>query len=233
MLKENLSYQPEVSYSMRRSIALQIKENKLFIKAPFFVSDRALQKLIEKKDKWISNKLNLQLARKELEQNFSSDLDKGKILFLGEIKKLNKIKSAEYQAGFFIENSELIFNQINPKIKINQKLFKLFVTEQAKKYLTKNFEQISKEIGFKANGLKFSFYKSKWGSCDRKGIISLNIYLILCRPELIHYVIIHELCHLEYFDHSKSFWNLVAKFEVNYKFLKKQMPDLGLISSAL
>lgn len=52
---------------------------------------------------------------------------------------------------------------------------------------------------------------SRWGSCSRKGNLNFNFRLALLPSELANYVIVHELCHLGEFNHSRKFWELVEK----------------------
>lgn len=66
-------------------------------------------------------------------------------------------------------------------------------------------------------------YKSKWGSCDNKGNITFNWRLALLGQEYIDYVIIHELSHLKYLDHSKSFWDYVSKWCSGVSELRKNI----------
>jgi predicted metal-dependent hydrolase len=65
--------------------------------------------------------------------------------------------------------------------------------------------------------------KSRWGSCSSKGNLNFHYRVAFLPEELLDYVIVHELCHLKLFNHSKAFWNLVAEKSPNYSQLRKQL----------
>ncbi len=68
--------------------------------------------------------------------------------------------------------------------------------------------------------------KSKWGSCSGKGNLNFNCLLVLCPPQALDYVVIHELCHLREMNHSPAFWALVERAMPDYQtwreWLKKE-----------
>jgi hypothetical protein len=72
-------------------------------------------------------------------------------------------------------------------------------------------------IGVPYSRITIRDQKTKWGSCSRKGNLSFNWRLILFPPRVLRYVVIHELCHLRHFNHSDRFWEMVEKFEPNYR----------------
>lgn len=74
-------------------------------------------------------------------------------------------------------------------------------------------------------GLKIRNMKSRWGVCNKKGYITLNSNLIKYSISEIDYVIVHELSHFVYFNHSKDFWNLVSKYCSNYKDCRKKLKE--------
>ena len=67
--------------------------------------------------------------------------------------------------------------------------------------------------------------KSCWGSRSSSGTISLNLCLLFLAPELLRYLLIHELCHGRHMNHSKRFWRRVGKFEPDYGRLDRALTE--------
>ena len=68
--------------------------------------------------------------------------------------------------------------------------------------------------------------KTRWGSCSSKGNINLNLHLIKLPEQCIKEVILHELCHLVYFNHSKEFYALMTAEMPDWKVWKKELKFL-------
>ena len=68
--------------------------------------------------------------------------------------------------------------------------------------------------------------KTRWGSCSKSGALSFNYKIILLDDALCDYIIVHELCHLQEFNHSPNFWKLVEKTIPDYIILRKQIKQL-------
>lgn len=77
------------------------------------------------------------------------------------------------------------------------------------------------------NDIKIKKMKSRWGSCSRKKNLNFNAKLIYLPDDLIDYVIVHELCHLIEFNHSRSFWNLVAQTVPDHRKMRAELRKAG------
>jgi predicted metal-dependent hydrolase len=65
----------------------------------------------------------------------------------------------------------------------------------------------------------------RWGSCSSNKTLSLNYKLLFLEPELVRYLIIHELAHTRHMNHSARFWRTVGEFEPRYKELDQEIGE--------
>jgi predicted metal-dependent hydrolase len=70
--------------------------------------------------------------------------------------------------------------------------------------------------------------RSRWGSCSSIGNLNFNYKVALLPPALRDYVIVHELCHLQEFNHSPSFWALVARTIPEHRVLRRTLRRVPL-----
>lgn len=69
--------------------------------------------------------------------------------------------------------------------------------------------------------------KSKWGSCSAKGNLNFNCLLLLAPPEVLDYVVVHELCHRLEMNHSERFWRSVAAVLPDYPQRRQWLREHG------
>jgi predicted metal-dependent hydrolase len=73
------------------------------------------------------------------------------------------------------------------------------------------------ELGIDYTRMSVRRQRTRWGSCSTRGTISLNVCLMFQRPEVVRYLMVHELCHRRHMNHSRKFWALVATHEPGWK----------------
>ena len=89
--------------------------------------------------------------------------------------------------------------------------------EQARTVLTEKTDYYKSVLGVDYKRLRIGDQKTRWGSCSSKGNLNFNCLLMLAPPDVLDYVVVHELCHRKEMNHSKAFWNEVEKVLPNYK----------------
>ncbi len=107
-----------------------------------------------------------------------------------------------------------------------------FSKAKARTTITERLNYLADKHGFKYNRLFIRNQKTRWGSCSEKNNINLNINLARLTEELMDYVILHELVHLEVKNHSRQFWSELDKYVGNAKELDKKLKKhrLGLVA---
>ena len=84
-------------------------------------------------------------------------------------------------------------------------------------------EHFNKYYGFKYGEVRVKNMSSRWGSCSKSGNLNFSQTLGLLTQKELDYVVVHELCHIGEFNHSKNFWKLVERTIPDYKSIKVKM----------
>ncbi len=96
-----------------------------------------------------------------------------------------------------------------------------FLRKIAKNVLSKKLEYYGSLMGLSPEKIRISSAKKRFGSCSSKGTVSFSLYLMLYPERAVDLVVVHELCHLRYMDHSRSFYGLLEKYLPDHKERKK------------
>ncbi len=99
----------------------------------------------------------------------------------------------------------------------------LKLKEHAREMVAKRLEKFNAVYGFTYKGVAIRNQKTRWGSCSSKGNLNFNYKILLLPQRHADYIIVHELCHLKEFNHSKRFWNLVAQTIPEYEKIVEQL----------
>ena len=82
-------------------------------------------------------------------------------------------------------------------------------------------------LGVSLEEIHMKDQKSRWGSGSGRKNLNFNWRIIMAPEEVCDYVIIHELCHLQFMDHSTNFWSLVSEFCPEYQKQKAWLKEHG------
>lgn len=227
---ENIKFEYKLFRKKMKNISIKIDEDaKLIISIPQKYRIKDLNEILEKKSLWIKEKLDLMKSKKKKIKNGEF------FLFLGE-KKLLKIiiyKKKLSSINMVKDRIEIYLNKEKEKdeIYIKSKLEKFYKNE-AEKIIKERLEIYSAKMNLYPKEIRIKKLKASWGICSSNGNISFNYKIVMAPISVVDYLIVHELSHLSYFNHSKDFWNLLESFIPNYKekknYLKLKVNELKL-----
>lgn len=92
-----------------------------------------------------------------------------------------------------------------------------WLQRQAHEHLVPRLKELSVGLGLKFRRTYIKRQRTRWASCSRHKAIALNVKLLFLQPQLVRYVMVHELCHLAEMNHSKHFWALVHKNHAEFQ----------------
>jgi predicted metal-dependent hydrolase len=100
-----------------------------------------------------------------------------------------------------------------------------WLLDRAQRVLADHLADCAREFGFTYQRLSIRRQRTRWGSCSVRGTISLNCCILFQPPEVLRYLLIHELSHTRHMNHSRAFWECVARCCPDYRKLDRQLLD--------
>lgn len=204
----------------RKTISIQIDINgDIKVVAPVNVNKQYISDIVLKKGKWILE--TREKVLKNMNEKVIREIKDGStFLFLGKEYPLQLIY--DYSLKYIevslneCEGKFVIKANTDDKEKIKKELEKWYrsktmeiVLEKIKKYENKFKNKVTE--------VKVKEQKRRWASCTYKNAILFNWRCSMAREDVVEYIVVHEMCHFDYKNHSKDFWNRVAGIMPDYK----------------
>lgn len=202
-------YEVLIEKKNNKNTYIRVKEDlKIHVTTNRWTSEKQIEKLLLDNVDSVKNMINKQQRKKEVNS---------KTIILGKEVDLIGLSSQKEPELY---NNKFYIKDINNYDKYLKEYAYIIFRERMDIIYKSFYEKIPYPI------LKIRKMTSRWGVCNKKAkSITLNFELIKKDVKYLDYVILHELCHFIYFDHSKDFWNLVSKYNKNYKLIRKEMRD--------
>ncbi|MDD1637667.1 MAG: M48 family metallopeptidase [Methylococcaceae bacterium] len=205
-----------VRSSRRKTAAIKIKKGKVFVVVPECLTMAAIESLVDKKHRWIKEKLAI--------QNEIMDIKPKEFISGESFSYLGKNHPLKIESGLYpvikLHQDELVVSvrdkTVDNSQAIKQLLFKWY-KQQAESELRDKTERYSSIIGVNPSSVTIKSFKSRWGSCSIAGGIQYNWKIIIAPDRIVNYVVIHELCHILHHNHSPAFWKAVEKYCHDYR----------------
>ncbi len=193
--------------SKRKTFSLCVDRNgEILVRAPLFASDEKIAELVKKHELWISRRLNDCRERKRLPLRNGD-----KIVLFGKEYIIQEGRTALSGGICFLPGKDRVA------------YFKRLLKERTKEYMAMLTRDIASRYAFSFRGVRASGARTRWGSCNRNGVISYSCYLAFTDFELCRYVAVHELCHTRVFSHSARFWREVERILPDWRELRAKL----------
>ena len=230
MIKTTIINGSEIRYefkrSNRRSVTAKIRRDGVIeVKAPLLYRESDMLAFLNQHRRWVFNHLDrLQNTDNQQKKYISGEIHH----YLGEKYTLKVVESNKNSV--FIESYSLIINSKYPE---NPEYLEVLLNKWYRNQAKKVFAELLPPIIGKFRKYNVALAKisirdmrSRWGSCSRKGNISLNLQLIKLNENCIRQVMVHEMCHLVYFNHQAGFHALMDEMMPDWKLWKKDLKFL-------
>ncbi|MCL1852857.1 MAG: M48 family metallopeptidase [Peptococcaceae bacterium] len=216
-----------VSNKRARLLSYVIKDSRVVATVPSTSSEEQAKEFILENSEDILNKIN---KKREHDNSPYQYINGEKFSYRGRQYALQIVEGNNHTNHVLLKGGHLFvylpseFTETEKKIAIRSYLDKFF-QDSALKILNELTQYYSKLMEIPYKPIKIKNQRTRWGSCSNNGSINLNWRIIMAPNQVIAYVVIHELAHLKFADHSREYWALVAKHMPDYKRWKKWLVD--------
>ncbi|KQC08738.1 MAG: hypothetical protein APR62_04100 [Smithella sp. SDB] len=221
----NITYKIKRSRKRIKTISLQIsdKSESVTIAAPYFTPVDEINRFVWEKQHWI--KKTLHKHKEEASKEKAPEYESGEMFYyLGQSYPLKVFFDPLETAGVFFWNNCFYLNtQENKKLK--KHYFISWYTKRAREYLGGRVDFFSKALKLHSGNVKVTSAEKRWGSCSAYNNLSFSFRLIMTPPDIIDYVIVHELMHIIEKNHSPKFWYRVNDVIPEYKTQRRWLRD--------
>lgn len=189
-----------VQYAKRKKMFVQIDGSDLItVKVPTGTSEESIRSAVEGLGPKILEKLRSNAAARQVPK-IKEYQGEETYLYLGKEHALHELIAT---GGMNAEELKLAL--------------KKFYIASLKKIVAERITRYQAQLKVKPKSIEIVESRTKWGSCSFDKKLTFNYRLAMAPPEVIDYVIIHELCHLLHMNHDRSFWRRLGSVMPDYK----------------
>ena len=221
----------------RRSVGMRITDQGLVVTAPGWLPLSQVEAILQRKAAWIIGKLRAHHPTHPDRQQTVLQWQDGMLLpYLGghiplRLTVPDSARPRSSPAACLLPGAPPVLAVPMPvgsdPAWVRRSVQRWF-REQALEHFTQRIACFAPILGVRCQSLQLSSARTRWGSASARGVIRLHWGLLHFAPELVDYVVVHELCHLREMNHSVRFWQLVESILPDYRRLRQQLKAVRL-----
>lgn len=204
-------------HTRARRVKLKISLQGLELIIPPRFNVKHIPDILKNNREWIEKKLGKTREKLQFleQQPLPNEI---RLSAINQVWRMTYIPSDNKKIKLFSQREQelVLLGDIQNK-KIVKEILNAWVKQQANFYLPLLLKACSEKLQLTYKKISIRSQKTRWGSCTSKKVISLNYKLMFLPAHLVTHVLIHELCHTVFLNHSSAFWRLVASFDSDWK----------------
>lgn len=206
-----INYKPSKT---RKSIAIKIKDGAIFLYSPININPNVIQRFIDAKHQWIIDKYSKDSSQYLCKQSVFKH--NNQYLILGSLHKAIIMSGKDNNISCY-NNHIYISLKNSQNLQQGRILLHNWIQQQTLNIVTKKCADFAKKMQVTPKSITVKHYKSRWGCCKNNGAIIFHDLLYMMPEFVIDAIVIHELAHLVFLNHSQQFWQYVYRFCPNYQ----------------
>jgi predicted metal-dependent hydrolase len=220
----NITYKVNRSRKRRKTISLQISnKSELVIAAPYFTPIDEINRFVQEKQNWINK--TIQKHKEEAIKNKAKEYISGEIFYyLGKSYPLEVFFEPFETAGVVFWNNCFYLNTRENK-DLQKYYFVSWYKNKLREYILHRIDFFSRMLKLQYGNITITSAEKRWGSCSGDDNLAFSFRLIMAPPDIIDYVIVHELTHIKEKNHSPKFWKQVEAVMPEYKKPRNWLKD--------
>lgn len=223
-----LVHRPRVTRRVHLELA---QDGGLLVVAPRGMSRRAVQRSLQQRADRVVRFVAVARSRRQDLPDLQY-VDGEQHLYLGEAFTLNISSSGKKRSTVSLNGRSIAVQSGNTEADRVRELLRHWYRTQARQDFAGRLELICDRAPWTAGyvpPLQLRRMKRSWGNCSAAGLIKLNTHLVKAPPELVDYVIAHEVCHLSEHNHGKAFYALQEQLYPDWRAARSSLKARGHI----
>jgi predicted metal-dependent hydrolase len=219
----------DITYTLtksdRKTASIYIeRDGQVSVLVPKTLTDLEVNRLIETKRRWIYRNLAewQDTNATRIRRQFVSGEG---FLYLGRSYRLKLVE--QQSEPLLLKDGYFCLKSDDGDLQDPSAAFKTFYKAKGQKRIDDRVGHYSDRMGVEPAGVRILELKNRWASCTPEGRLNFHWKCMMAPATVLDYIVVHELAHLKYLNHTRAFWNLVDRVLPDYRERKDWLRQNG------
>lgn len=219
----------EVEFRKRKNLTIEVEpDGEVKVISPSGISEYEILNKVKTKANWIVQKqyevknININKIKREAVNGES-------YLYLGRNYSLQIVLDENIKdIDIKLSRGKFVVNTYTKDEEIIKVALEKWYREKALKKVKERIKYYEPYFKNKATNIKVKEQKKRWASCTKNNELLFNWRSVMAPSNILDYIIVHEMCHMNYKNHSKEFWDNVFEILPDYEVRREWLRNNGV-----